>query len=224
MWYVIKGQRNTFATLKRSGAISLFQGRTVSSPLFVLDNQCFERIPIFYQNILQFVHQVTRNIFPLSIKAPCKTDIFDQQILLDADGVESYRLKPYSIKDGNHVRKITLDEIENRFTHADYTAQQLVIFSKRNWTDSINKMQFNQSVDGAAKKFEVAQVVNFQTLQNKHRYVHNFHNNKANRPIISANSLLMEKSFLFMEKSFHLDWRELIDGNYLKQCLIGVIG
>ena len=101
MWYVITGQRNTFATLKRSNAISLFQGKTVSSPLFVLDNQCFERIPIFYQNILQFVDQVTRNIFPLSIKAPCKIDNFDQQISLDADGDESYRWTLYSIKERN---------------------------------------------------------------------------------------------------------------------------
>ena len=45
--YVITGKRHTFATLKSSNVISLFQCKVFSSPLFVLENQCFERIPIF---------------------------------------------------------------------------------------------------------------------------------------------------------------------------------
>ena len=45
--YVITGERNTFATLKSSNVISIFQGKTVSSPLYILENQFFERIPIF---------------------------------------------------------------------------------------------------------------------------------------------------------------------------------
>ena len=75
--YVIRGQRNTFATSKGSNVISLFQRKTVSSPPFVLENQSFERIPIFYQNKLQFVVQVTCKTFPWFIKAPCKTDNFE---------------------------------------------------------------------------------------------------------------------------------------------------
>ena len=66
--YVILGQRNTFATLKSSNVISLFQCEVVSSTLYVLENQCFERIPIYYQSKLQFVDQVTRKTFPWSIK------------------------------------------------------------------------------------------------------------------------------------------------------------
>ena len=46
--YVITGQRNSFATLKSQNVISLFQCKVVSSPLYVLENQCFERIPIYY--------------------------------------------------------------------------------------------------------------------------------------------------------------------------------
>ena len=66
--YVITGQRNTFATLKSSNLISLFQCKVVSSPLYVLENQCFERIPIYYQNKLQFVDQVNQKFFPGLLK------------------------------------------------------------------------------------------------------------------------------------------------------------
>ena len=162
--YIITGQRNTFATLKSSNVISFFQCKTVSSPLYVLENQCFERIPIFYQNKLQFVDQVTRTTIPWSIKAPYKTDNFDQQILLDADGHDSYPLTPYPIKARNHVRTITPDENESRFTHADFIAQQLGIYNQRDWTDSIDKMKFKQLLDDAAEKFEVKQAVIFADL------------------------------------------------------------
>ena len=66
--YIITGQRNTFATLKSQKVISLFQCKVVSSPLYVLENQCFERIPIYYQHKLQFVDQVTRKTFPGLLK------------------------------------------------------------------------------------------------------------------------------------------------------------
>ena len=89
--YVITGQRHTFATLKSQSVISLFQCKIVSSPLYVLKDQCFQRIPIHYQNKLQFVDRVTRKTFPWSIIAPCKPDNFDQQISLDADGDDTSR-------------------------------------------------------------------------------------------------------------------------------------
>ena len=53
--YIITGQRHTFATLKSQYVISLFQGKAVSSPLYVLESQCFERIPIYYQNKIQLL-------------------------------------------------------------------------------------------------------------------------------------------------------------------------
>ena len=58
---VITGQRHKFATLKSQNLISLFQFKVVSSPLHVLENQCFERISIYYQNKLQFVDQVSKD-------------------------------------------------------------------------------------------------------------------------------------------------------------------
>ena len=40
--------------------------------LCLIENLYFEPIPIFDQNKLQVVDQVTRNAFPWSIKAPCE--------------------------------------------------------------------------------------------------------------------------------------------------------
>ena len=132
--YVITRQRHTFATLESSNVISPFQRKVVSSPLYVLDNQCFERIPIFYQKKLQVVDLVARNTFPWSIKATCKSYNFDQQISIDVDDDESYRLTPYTIKARKQGRNFTPDEVENRFNHADFTAQQLGIYSQHDWT------------------------------------------------------------------------------------------
>ena len=47
--YVITGQRHIFATLKSTRIISFFQFKSVASSLYVLENQSFERIPLFYQ-------------------------------------------------------------------------------------------------------------------------------------------------------------------------------
>ena len=162
--HIITGQRHTFATLKSQNVISLFQCEVVSSPLYVLENHCFERIPIYYQNKLQFVDQVTRKTFPWSIEAPCKSESFDQQILLDTDGDDTYCVTPYPIKARNPVKTFTPDEVENRFIHADFTAQQLGIYSQHNWNKSIDKMKINQLVEDAAEKFEVARAVNFADL------------------------------------------------------------
>ena len=137
--------------MKISNVISLFQFKTVSSRLHVLENQCFERIPKFYQNELQIVDQVTYKTFPWSNKAPCTTNNFDQQILLDAEGYELYRLTPYPMKAKNHRRMFMPYETENHFTNADFAAQQLGIYSRRDWSDSIDKMKFNQLVDDATE-------------------------------------------------------------------------
>ena len=92
--YVITVERHTFATLRSSNVIALFQCKVVSSTLFILENECVERIPILYRNKLQFVDHVSFKTFPWYNKAPCKSDNFDQQTSLVAEGGESYRLTP----------------------------------------------------------------------------------------------------------------------------------
>ena len=65
---------------------------------------------------------------------PCKIDSSDQKNSLDADH------------------------------HVDFTARQLGIYSQKDWTNPTKKMNLNQLVDDAARKFAVAQAINFADL------------------------------------------------------------
>ena len=71
---------------------------------------------------------------------------------------------PYPIKARNAIRTFTPDDVENCFTHADFTAQQRGIYSQHDWTKALDKMKYYQLVDESAEKFEVAQAVNFAEL------------------------------------------------------------
>ena len=99
--YVITGQRNTFATLKSSNVISLFQCKVVSSSLYVLENQCFERIPIYYQNKLQFVDQVTPLVYYIHSLGLLKHHVNPINLINKFHVTQTamtHRLTPYPIK------------------------------------------------------------------------------------------------------------------------------
>ena len=167
------------------------------------------------------VDQVTRKTFPWYIKAQSKSENVDQQISLDVDGDDTYRLTPYPIKARNPVKTFTPDEVENRVTHADFTAQQLGIYSQHDWTKSIDKMKFKQLVDDAAEHFEVARAVNFADHLAKHAQLQAHflqlrteYNDYFNKLFINGKDFTLRR----------LDWRALINGNYLKESLIGLFG
>ena len=58
---------------------------------------------IFITKTISKVDQVARKTFPWSIKAPWKSENFDQQISLDVDGDDTYRFTPHPIKARNPV-------------------------------------------------------------------------------------------------------------------------
>ena len=82
-------------------------------------------------------------------------------------------------------------------------------------------MKFNQLVDDAAKKFEVAQAVNFADiakqakLQAHFSQLQNQCNNYVNKFFIYG------KQFTLRPR---LNWRDLINSNYFKESLIGIFG
>ena len=108
------------------------------------------------------------------------------------------------------VSTFTPDQVENRFTHADFTMQQLRIYSQHDWTKSLDKMKFNQLVDDAAEKFEVAQAVHFADLAKQAKLQAQFsqlrteYNDYFNKLFINGKELTLHC----------LDWRDLINGNY----------
>ena len=74
--------------------------------------------------------------------------------------------------------------------HADSNAQQLGNYSQRDWTNSKDKMKFNQLLDDATEKLEVEQVVKFSDLAKQAEFHANFSYYKANTQIIYTSMFL----------------------------------
>ena len=81
-------------------------------------------------------------------------------------------------------------------------------------------MKFNQLVDDAAENFEVARPVNFADLAKQAQLQADF------SQLRTEYNDYFNKLF-FNGKEFNLrrlDWLDLINGNYLKESLIGIFG
>ena len=81
-------------------------------------------------------------------------------------------------------------------------------------------MKFKQLVDDAAEKFEVARAVYFADLAKQAKLQAHF------SQLCTDYNDYINKIF-FNDKQFtlrRLDWRDLINGNYLKESLIGIFG
>ena len=101
--------------------------------------ECYDKIPIFYKNRVQYVHQLTRQTYLLAKKVPCSHSNFDQLISRDTEGTARYRVTPYPVKVETILSTISPDEIvlDNMFSKANliesgiYREEQLVQERKR---------------------------------------------------------------------------------------------
>ena len=81
-------------------------------------------------------------------------------------------------------------------------------------------MKLNQLVDDAAENFEVAQAINFADLskqaqlQAQYSQLRTEYNNYFNNLFINGKEFSLRR----------LDWRDLINSNYLEESLIGIVG
>ena len=81
-------------------------------------------------------------------------------------------------------------------------------------------MNFNQLVDHAAEKFDVARAVNFADLAKQAQLQAQFsqlrteYNDYFNKLFINGKECTLRR----------LDWGDLINGNYLKESFIGIFG
>ena len=81
-------------------------------------------------------------------------------------------------------------------------------------------MKFNQLVDDAAENLEVALAVNFADLAKQAQLKAQFsqlrteYNDYFNKLFINGKEFTLPR----------IDWRDLINGNYLKESLIGIFG
>ena len=81
-------------------------------------------------------------------------------------------------------------------------------------------MKLNQLIDDAGVKFEVAQAVNFADLAKQAQLHAQFsqlqseYNNYFNKLFFNGKEFTLRR----------LDWRDLINSNYLKESLVGTVG
>ena len=81
-------------------------------------------------------------------------------------------------------------------------------------------MKYNQLADGAVEKFEVAESVNFADLAKQAQIQAQFsqpqseYHNYFNKLFFNGKDIILRR----------LDWRDLINGTYIKECLIGMFG
>ena len=87
-------------------------------------------------------------------------------------------------------------------------------------TNSTDKIKLNELVGDGAEKFEVAQAVNFKKLV-KQAQLEAQSSQLQNQNTIYFNKLCINGREFTLRR---LDWRDLIDGNFLEDALIGVFG
>ena len=81
-------------------------------------------------------------------------------------------------------------------------------------------MQFNQLLDDAAEKFEAAQAVIFADLAKQAQIQAQFSQLQSDYNIYSKKLFIKGKEF-----ALHgLNWRDLVNGNYLKESLVEIFG
>ena len=104
---------------------------------------------------------------------------------------------------------------KRKITQVKLTAQQIGIFSQSDGTLPIDKMNFNQWVDDAAKKIEAPQVVNFAEWAQQDHLQAYF--SQLQWPYTEYFNKLFINS-----KNPHFDWCDLIMRIFLENSFIGI--
>ena len=99
-----------------------------------------------------------------------------------------------------------------------FTAQQFGIYSQHDWTKSIDWTTISQLFDDVAEKFEVAQAINFADLAKQEQLQAQFSQLQSEYNNYFYKFFINGKEFT----PHRLDWRDLINNNYLKEFLIGI--
>ena len=81
-------------------------------------------------------------------------------------------------------------------------------------------MKFNHSVADAAEKLEVARAVNFSDLAKQAQLQTQFSKLRTEYNDYFSKLCMNGKEFTLRR----FDWRDLVNGNYLKESLIGIFG
>ena len=101
--------------------------RKVSQLWVPNDNACYDKIPILYKSVVQYLHQLTRKTYAWAKKVPCSHKSFDQFISVDTKATARYRLKPFPVEVETILHTISPEEIEvdNLFSRASIIENEI---------------------------------------------------------------------------------------------------
>ena len=137
-----------------------------SSPLYVPQTrECYDKIPILYNNRVQYVHQLTRQTYSWAKKVPCSHSNFDQLISIDTEVTARYRVTPCPVKVETILNTISPEEIvlDNMFSKASLTESGL--YSKEQLIQERKRYLLHENMRDREKPFREATSANAQKLQ-----------------------------------------------------------
>ena len=128
--YILTGDRSIIVQEEGINVMKMYRCAKKVSQLWVLDDKTYDKIPIPYIGVVQYVHQLTRKTYAWAKKVPCSHNYFDKLISIDIRGTVRYRLTPFPIKVETILHTISPEEIrvDNLFSRASLIENG--IFSK----------------------------------------------------------------------------------------------
>ena len=128
------------------------------------DKTCYNKIPILYKGVVQYVHQLTRETYAWAKKVLCSHNKFDQLISIDKKGTVRYRLTPFPIKFETILHTISPEEIrvDNLFSRASLIENG--IFSKEQLIKKRERDLLREYIRDRAEPLHEATSVNAQKI------------------------------------------------------------
>ena len=194
-----------------------------SSPLYVPQTrECYDKTPILYKNIVQYVHQLTRQTYLWAKKVPCSHSNFDQLISIDTEGTARYRVTPYPVKVETILNTISPEEIvldkmfkASLIESGIYSKEQLIQERKRGllheyMRDREKPLQESTSAN-AQKLLEREQLGLLQTYKNYEESLKWLRDLNIN-------------GYKFQIDQPSVNWKEIFDGAWLKEQILTIFG
>ena len=173
--YLLTGNRSNFVHVEGS-SLWLYECKSHLSPLYTHDSQCFDKIPIYYQDDLYYVDPVSRQTYNFASTIPCDGNIANT-FALDPDGSDTYYLlDPAPIKQSPPAY-FKPSEVRTSIRPNVYSAQDAGLYSQKDVKEFWNRILLTKHSDETlsvlgktiskeflTKKISTDQIVNILNL------------------------------------------------------------
>ena len=111
--YILTEDRSIFVQEEGINVMKMYNCIRKTSQLWIPnENTSYDKIPLLYKNLEQYVHQLTQKTYAWAKKVPCSHYNFDQLISVDRKGTARYRLTPIPVKVETILHTISPEDIE----------------------------------------------------------------------------------------------------------------